>query len=596
MLADPQNHGSPAFGKSARLLNWKIAEVDERLVAAFCQKLNLSEVLASILVSRGVKTVEDAEIFLNPRLKDHLPDPFTLKDMDLAATRIAQAIVNQEKVTIYGDYDVDGATSSALMKRFLQNVGLESEVYIPHRISEGYGPNTEAFKSLKAKGTSLIITVDCGIVSFEPLQAAHDMGMDVIVLDHHLSIETLPKAHSIVNPNRFDENFEIKSIAAVGIVFLTIIAIRSKLREMKWFKGKEIDLLQYLDLVALGTVCDVMHLVGLNRAFVAQGLKLIAARNNLGISTLVDISKISTLPQSYHLGYVLGPRINAGGRVGEGQLGSELLSTNDSNLAYTIGMKLETLNQERRTIEALIIEEAIADIEQKESYLNPLILVCGKNWHQGVLGILASRIKEKYAKPVAVISLVNGIGKGSARSVVGIDLGSLLAVAKQQGLVLQGGGHAMAGGFSIEENKIEEFYKFLIEKLVGTEELFEKNREFLIAAVLTVNAINANLVIEVNKAAPFGNANPQPKFLLRSVIIVSAKVIGKNSLLLIIADSRNSGGSTLKTILFKAMENEFGNSLLSSVGKRIDLVGTIQINNYDESKIEFIIEDFAFCN
>jgi single-stranded-DNA-specific exonuclease len=597
MLADSHNEsGSLVFGKSVKLLSWRLAEADERLVVAFCQKLNIPEVLAIILVNRGIKSVEEAELFLNPKLRDFLPDPFTLIDMDKAAERIAAAVMNQEKVTIYGDYDVDGATSSALLKRFLSKVGLESEVYIPHRINEGYGPNTEAFKQLKEQGTDLVVTVDCGTVSFEPMHEAKQLGMDVIILDHHLSNEVLPEAYAIVNPNRFDENFPIKSIAAVGVVFLTIIAIRAKLREKKWFIEKEIDLLQYLDLVALGTVCDVMHLVGLNRAFVAQGLKLIAARNNLGISTLVDIAQLTSVPQSYHLGYILGPRINAGGRVGEGDLGSELLATEEPHVAYNIAVKLERLNEERRTIEAQILEEAFAQIERDGSYSKPIIIVTGEGWHQGVLGILASRIKEKYSKPVAVISLVDGVGKGSARSIPGIDLGTLLGIAKLEGLLIHGGGHAMAGGFTISQDKIVAFDKFLSDKLVNTESLFEKYREYFIDAVLTIPAVNGKLIEVVNQAAPFGQANPQPKFLLRDVVITTVKVIGKANLMVIVADDKRLAGNangTLKCIVFKALETAMGNVILNSIGHKVNIVGTIQPNYFDKDKADFIIEDIS---
>ncbi len=597
MLADSHiESGSLVFGKSVKLLSWKLAEADERLVAAFCQKLNIPEVLAIILVNRGIKSVEEAELFLNPKLRDFLPDPFTLIDMDKAAERIAAAVINQEKVVIYGDYDVDGATSSALLKRFLSKVGLESKVYIPHRINEGYGPNSEAFKQLREQGTDLVITVDCGTVSFEPMADAKQLGMDVIILDHHLSNEVLPEAYAIVNPNRFDENFPIKSIAAVGIVFLTIIAIRAKLREKKWFIEKEIDLLQYLDLVALGTVCDVMHLVGLNRAFVAQGLKLIAARNNLGISTLVDIAQLTSVPQSYHLGYILGPRINAGGRVGEGDLGSELLATEEPHVAYNIAVKLERLNEERRTIEAQILEEAYAQIERDLSYSKPIIIVTGEGWHQGVLGILASRIKEKYSKPVAVISLVDGVGKGSARSIPGIDLGTLLGTAKLEGLLIHGGGHAMAGGFTISQGKIAAFDKFLSDKLINTESLFEKYREYFIDAVLTIPAVNGKLIEIINQAAPFGQANPQPKFLLRNVVITTVKVIGKANLMVIVADDKRLAGNangTLKCIAFKVLETPMGDLILNSIGHRINIVGTIQPNYFDKDKADFIIEDIS---
>jgi single-stranded-DNA-specific exonuclease len=458
MLAEYDENIEDKFGKSVKGLKWAVLDPDERIVTTLSQKLGIPDLLAKVLVNRGILSADDARKFLDPKVRDLLPDPFLLKDMDKAATRFAEAVVNKEKITIFGDYDVDGATSSALLKRFFRDVDIDAGIYIPNRILEGYGPNLDALKKLKDEGNTLVITVDCGIVSFEPIKGAKDYGLEIIVIDHHLSTDEMPEAYAVVNPNRFDDEFEFKSLAAVGVAFLTVVAIRSKLRDMGYFKDKpEPNLLDYLDLVALGTVCDVMQLNNVNRAFVAQGLKLINQRKNLGIATLSNVARLEVVPQSYHLGFVIGPRINAGGRVGEGMLGATLLSTLDSMEAFTIATRLEQLNDERRAVEAVILEEAINEVESKELYKKPLIIVTGNNWHQGILGILASRIKEKYSRPTAIISFVDGMGKGSARSITGIDLGSLLANAKQKGILVHGGGHAMAGGFTIEQSKLPEF-------------------------------------------------------------------------------------------------------------------------------------------
>lgn len=583
------------FKKSIRGFNWNISQPDPRLVLTLSQKLDIPDILASVIVNRGVSSLDDAVHYLEPKIKDILPDPFQLKDMDKAANRLADAIINGEKVAVFGDYDVDGATSTALLRRFFRDLGRELTVYIPNRMLEGYGPNIEALRKLHAAGNNLIITVDCGVVSNEPLKLAKEDGIEIIILDHHLSTETLPEAVAIVNPNRFDEDFPIKSIAAVGISFFAIVAIRSKLREKGWFNDKkEIDLLKYLDLVALGTVCDVMQLVGVNRAFVHQGLKLIGARKNVGLSVLSDVAKIKNTPQSYHLGFIFGPRINAGGRVGEGMLGTDLLSTDSPEEAYKIALKLEKLNDERRSIEALVIEDALKSIEDNKLYNNPFILVSGHNWHQGILGIIASRIKEKYNKPAGVVSIVGGIGKGSARSISGIDLGSLLAAAKGIGLLTQGGGHAMAGGFSIEIEKLDDFYAFINQQLQGKELEYAKAKEFKVDAALSISAANGKLIKLIERAAPFGSANPQPKFALTNVNVNSVRLVGSQHMMVIVSDRKSDSNTTLKCMLFKAVDTDLGRTISNSIGKDITLFGGLQLNFNDHEKADFIIEDMCF--
>ncbi len=597
MLAEYVENGGNNLGKSVKGLKWSVLDPDERVVLTLTQKLGIPELLARVLANRKVTMPEEARKFLDPKVRDLLPDPFLLKDMKKAAERLAQAVINKEKITIFGDYDVDGATSSALLKRFFRDVGLEAGIYIPNRILEGYGPNIEALKKRKDEGNSLVITVDCGIVSFEPLKGAKEYGLDIIVLDHHLSTDEIPDAYAVVNPNRFDDDFEFKSLAAVGVAFLSVVAIRVELRNKGYFKNKtEPNLLDYLDLVALGTVCDVMQLNNINRAFVAQGLKLINQRKNLGIATLSNVARLEVVPQSYHLGFVIGPRINAGGRVGEGLLGAQLLSTLDPMEAFSIATKLEQLNDERRSVESLILEDAIKEIELNNLANNSLIVVKGSNWHQGILGILASRIKEKYNRPAAIISFVDGIGKGSARSITGIDLGSLLASAKQKGLLLHGGGHAMAGGFTIQEDKLDDFQKFVTESLGNTDEVFSKAKEYEVDAVVSLSAVNGELNRTMSRAAPFGNGNHQPRFALVNVTIVNIHVVGKIHFMVIVADKKTDKHmkNTLKCMLFKAVDSELGKFITQNKGKKLTLIGFIQGNIYDKEKADFIIEDICY--
>ncbi len=394
------------FGVSVTGKEWELRQVSQRLIDTLMQGCDISETLATIIANRGVSDVQEALCYLEPKLKHELPDPFLLKDMDKAAKRIVQAMENGETITIFGDYDVDGATSSALLKRFFRHFDINVRVYIPHRIKEGYGPSVAAMDKIKKSGAKLVITVDCGVVSHEPLRHAHDIGLDVIVLDHHLSSGQLPKAVAIVNPNRVDDEFPFKKLAAVGVAFLTTVAVHSILKKRDIAKKyNNIDLLSFLDLVALGTVCDVMELHGLNRVFVHQGLKLIRKRSNIGIATLINVSGLNSVPKAHHLGFVIGPRINAGGRVGEGGLGAHLLSTEDPLEALTIAKQLDVFNTDRRIIENTVLHQAIATIENKGLDALPVIMVYGQEWHLGILGIIASKLKERYGKPAAAISL-----------------------------------------------------------------------------------------------------------------------------------------------------------------------------------------------
>lgn len=597
MLAHLIDAESIDFGRSIKGYNWKLEECCERTVISLMQKLSVSELLARILCNRGVSSVEEAELFLDPKLKNLMVDPFKLKGMNEAVKRIIHALENKQKICVFGDYDVDGATSTSILRRFFEDIGHNIEVYIPNRMREGYGPSVEALDKLHQEGVQLVITVDCGTASVEPLQYAKSINLDVIVIDHHLGSDILPEAVAIINPNRYDEDFGFKPMAAVGVAFLTLVALRSTLREAGWFAKnniKEPDLLNSLDLVALGTVCDVMPLIGLNRAFVEQGLKIMAKRSNVGIATLANVAKLDNIPKVHHLGYVFGPRINAGGRVGEGILGSNLLTTNSPQEALDIALQLEALNDERRSIEVQALEDAIKQIEVGELFKKSIMFVQSNDWHIGILGILASKLKEKYIKPCAVMVVREGMAKGSARSIAGLDLGTALGQAKAEGILLEGGGHAMAGGFTVEVDKIDNFKNYMFTKFLVSSDAFDKARDLKIDAVIAIDAINPNLILSIAKGAPYGHGNMLPRFMLQNVLISNALVVGGDHIMLI-ASGRGSSGAikTQKCMLFKGMLTDAGQYLLKNIGKKVHLAGSVQANTFDSEKVDFIIEDVA---
>jgi single-stranded-DNA-specific exonuclease len=574
--------------------SWQLQEAPERMVLALSQKLYLPEIVARVLASRGFDN-ETAPNFLDPKLKNLLPDPMHFLDMEKAVNRIAQAITSGEKIAIFGDYDVDGATSSALLKRYFRECGNSPLIYIPDRIDEGYGPNVEAMLELAKQGIKLCITVDCGTLSFEPIAAASSAGMEVIVIDHHLSAEQFPEALAIVNPNRIDETSEYRYLAAVGMCFMVAVAVHSKLRTDGWFTklGKEPDLLSLLDIVALGTVCDVMPLVGLNRAFVAQGLKVLRTRKNIGLAALADVAGIDSIPGSYHLGFVLGPRINAGGRVGKSDLGARLLSTESHEEALKIATELNRLNLERKTIEQLVLDDAIAQVERNGTQ-HPIIFASGQGWHPGVIGIVASRLKEKYNRPSAVIAINNGEGKASARSVSGVDLGAAILSALQLGIIPKGGGHAAAAGFTVDETRIDELHSFLCNRFSENSDIFA-GRKIKIAAYLTVAALNTKLAKSLSQLEPFGSGNHEPIFAITNAYLAKAEIIGNGHIRCIIGDARAGGtGGSIKAMAFRSADTELGKLLLSASGRNLNFAGKIRLNNWQGyERAEFLLEDAA---
>ena len=553
-------------------------------------------IVRQLLLSRGVAP-QDIDRHLTPTLRNFLPDPSLFRDMDTAADRIAQAVLSGEKITIYGDYDVDGATSSALLIRLLRDLGVEAGYYIPDRLLEGYGPSGEALVKLGEEGSSLIVTVDCGAMAHEALGMAHDAGIDVIVVDHHKCSPDLPKTVALVNPNRLDEEDEAAShghLAAVGVAFLLAIALVRTLRNRSYFENrKEPDLLALLDVVALGTVADVAALHGLNRAFVAQGLKVMAKRDNIGMAALIDASRLKRAPACSDLGFALGPRINAGGRVGESTLGVRLLTTRDPDEAREIAAQLSALNDERRAIEAAVQEAAEEQLAAQHN--RAVHLVAGEGWHPGVIGIVAGRIKEKTGKPSLVIALDGQTGKGSGRSITGVDLGAAIIRARSEGMLVAGGGHAMAAGLTVDSDQIERFADWLDFTLEGQVARATASREMALDLSVAPGGLTPELVNSLEEAGPYGVGWPGPRIAVGPVRLVKCDIVGTDHVRLIAA---GDDGKSFKGIAFRAAESEMGQALLhASQGRKLWLAGRVKIDDWgSRPQAELHLEDAAWAD
>jgi single-stranded-DNA-specific exonuclease len=554
------------------------------------------DIVRQLLLSRGVPA-EDIERHRQPTLRNFLPDPSLFRDMDVAADRIAQAVLAGETITIYGDYDVDGATSSALLIRLLRDLGVEAGYYIPDRLLEGYGPSGEALVRLGQSGSSLIVTVDCGAMAHEALAMAHDAGIDVIVVDHHKCSAELPKTVALVNPNRLDEEDDAAAhghLAAVGVAFLLGIALVRTLRQRGFFAGrKEPDLLALLDVVALGTVADVAALHGLNRAFVAQGLKVMARRDNIGMSALIDASRLKRSPACSDLGFALGPRINAGGRVGESTLGVRLLTTRDPEEARTIAAQLSALNDERRAIEAEVQEAAEQQIAAQHN--RAVHLVAGEGWHPGVIGIVAGRIKEKTGKPAVVIALDGDTGKGSGRSISGVDLGAAIIRARGEGLLVAGGGHAMAAGLTVDADKVDQLADWLDHTLEGHVARASATRDMALDIAVAPGGLTSELVNSLEEAGPYGVGWPGPRVAVGPVRLVKCDIVGTDHVRLIAA---GDDGKSFKGIAFRAAESDMGQALLhGSRGRRLWLAGRVKIDDRgNRPQAELHVEDAAWAD
>ncbi|MGF7153194.1 single-stranded-DNA-specific exonuclease RecJ [Novosphingobium gossypii] len=559
------------------------------------------DIVTQLLLSRGVAR-DDLERHRTPSLRAFLPDPSAFRDMDAAAERVAQAVMTNETVTVYGDYDVDGATSAALLILLLRGLGHEARYYIPDRLLEGYGPSGEALVRIAGEGSSLIVTVDCGAMAHEALDMAHAAGVDVIVVDHHKCSPELPRAAALVNPNRLDEE-ELAAahghLAAVGVAFLLAVATVRTLRRRGYFETRrEPDLFALLDLVALGTVADVAALHGLNRALVAQGLKVMARRDNIGMSALIDASRLGRAPTCSDLGFALGPRINAGGRVGESTLGVRLLTTTDADEARDIAAQLSRLNDERRAIEQAVQEMAEGQIERQH---NRSVIVCaGEGWHPGVIGIVAGRIKEKTGKPTLVIAMGaeedgNSNGKGSGRSIPGVDLGAAIIAAREAGLLVAGGGHAMACGLTITPDKLEALSQWLDERLAADVTRADANRHMLLDLALSPGGLVPSLVETLESAGPYGMGWPGPRVAVGPVRIVKADIVGADHVRLIVS---GPDGGRFKAMAFRSAESDMGQALLHAAqGRKLWLAGRAKIDDWgSRPAAELHLDDAAFCD
>ncbi len=566
---------------------WVAPSADnERRAEALAQQTSYSLTLCRLLAARGVEAPEIAD-YLAPSLRNLLPDPRGLKDLPLAAERILKAADQSERIAVFADYDVDGACSGAELVIWLRQLGSDATIYVPDRIDEGYGPNIPAMATL-AEAHDLIICVDCGTLSHDAIAAAK--GVDVIVLDHHLASEVLPDAHSVVNPNRQDEDGALAHLCAAAVVFLTLVECNRQMREA----GREgPDLMSLLDLVALATVADVASLTGVNRAFVVQGLKVLARRARPGLVALSDIAGIDRKPSGYHLGYVLGPRINAGGRVGQADLGIRLLTARSQSDAAAIAAELDRQNAERRQIENQVRDAALAQAEARD-LTAPLVWAAGEGWHPGVVGIVASRLKEKTNRPAIVIGLQDGIGKGSGRSVSGVDLGAAIQRLSAEGVLLKGGGHKMAAGLTIDATRLEEAMARLSDLLARQGAGTAGPADLKLTGMLMAAAASVDMIEELEAAGPFGAGAPAPRFAFPNQRIRSARQVGQNHLKISFGDE---SGGRLDAICFGAFDSALGTALDSAGHRLVHLAGRLEINEWGgRSSPQLQLEDAAFAD
>ena len=575
--------------KSLTGRRWNARLENEITAMMLAQRLGLPEVLARILAARGV-VADEVGGFLEPRVKHLMPDPLGMVDMARAVRRIADAVEAGETVGVFGDYDVDGATSAALLVRYLDAVGTSSEVHIPDRRKEGYGPNIRALAALRERGAGPVVTVDCGITALEPLRLAHQAGIDVIVLDHHAVVHELPQALALVNPNRPDCASGLGYLAAVGVTFMTIVAVNRELRLRGRFESRpEPDLMQWIDLVALGTVCDSVPLVGLNRAFVRQGLKVLGRGANEGLAALGRVVSIADEPTAYHANFMFGPRINAGGRVGSADLGVRLLTSRNQEEAGGIAVRLDDLNAERRAIEQTVLHAATHQAEAQSG--RNCIVVSGRDWHSGVVGIVASRLVERFHRPAVVISVNDGVGTGSCRSRSGVSIGGAVASAAREGLLVKGGGHPMAAGLTVDEQRIEALAAFLDDHVTAEIAAIPDIPDLGIDGVLTVGAANEELVRSIGRMGPFGVGNAQPRFALKNARVSWAKLAGERH---VRCTAEDPGGTRLDAIAFRTASGPLGSALLAREGTSLHLAGHLTLNMWrGRERLQFVIEDAA---
>ncbi|HEY1311930.1 MAG TPA: single-stranded-DNA-specific exonuclease RecJ [Pseudolabrys sp.] len=583
--------------KSATGRSWR-DRLDERgqtCALTIAQRHGVPELLARVLAGRGVEP-DEAAAYLDPTIKGLMPDPHGLTGMAAASSRLAGAVINGESVAIFGDYDVDGATASALLAGYLRRCGLDPIVHIPDRVFEGYGPNVDAIRSFAERGVKLLITVDCGTTSMEPLTEAKKLGLDTVVIDHHQADEELPPAVAVVNPNRADDLSGLGHLAAVGLVFVTLVALARELRRRNfWHDGRaEPDLLSFLHLVALGTVADVVPLKGLNRAFVAKGLIAMRRRDQIGLTALMDAARLTGPPEPWHLGFLLGPRINAGGRIGRADLGARLLLEQDSTEAARIAAELDFLNSERRQIEVATVAQADAEamaalgLEEKGA----VVVTAGEGWHPGVVGLVAARLKERYGRPAFAIALEpGGTGTGSGRSIAGVDLGLAVRRAVREGMLLKGGGHAMAAGITLRKDALAAFRGYLEVTLAPAVELARRERSLLIDGAVSAGGVSLALCEMLARAGPYGAGNPEPMLALPAHTLIYADLVGESH---IRARFKSGDGRIVNAIAFRAAGQPLGRALLDNRGRAMHAAGHLAVDRWQgEERVQMRLTDVA---
>jgi len=589
------NQFGPSFGPSLLGRTWALRHADEARVGELTRLTQVPDAVARILAMRGVSP-ENAENFLRPTLRALLPDPSCFADMDKGAARLAEALDRGEKIAVFGDYDVDGGTSSALLKRFFAAVGADIAVYIPDRAKEGYGPNAAAMRKLAEGGAKIVITVDCGITAFAPLEEARTCGLEVIVVDHHKAEPRLPAAVAVINPNRLDCKSKQGQLAAVGVAFMLIVAINRVLRAKGWYQAKGIaepDLRQWLDIVALGTVADVVPLTGVNRALVVAGINVLARGENIGLQALLKAARVDTAPGAYHLGFVLGPRINAGGRIGQSDLGVRLMTTTDPDEAAMLALRLDELNRARQEIEAAVLAAAIEQVETTGGEAHSVVVAGGADWHPGVIGIVAARLKERYGKPACVIAIDGGMAKGSGRSVVGVDLGRVVLSARDAGLLVNGGGHPMAAGFTVEEGKLPALTEFLRTEVTRQIAGGPIAAVTYLDGVLQVPGVTVDVASTLSALGPFGSGNDEPRFAVLDANVVRADVVGSGHVRCILS---GRAGGRLKAIAFRSADSELGLGLLNARGRPVHLAGQVRVDQWQgRNDVQLLIEDACFA-
>jgi len=584
--------------RSASGRRW-VSALDTRMEAsalAMAQKLGLPDILCRVLAARGVGATEAAR-FLQPKLRDEMPDPSTLTDMETAAARLCAAIARRERVAIFGDYDVDGAASSALLWRYLSHFGLDPTIRIPDRITEGYGPNPGAVRELAEAGASLLVTVDCGTTSLETAAEARRLGLDLLILDHHQANLELPEAVALVNPNRQDDLSGLGYMAAAGVVFMTLVATTRLLRREGNAAGDLPDLMAMLDLVSLATVCDVVPLKGLNRAFVVQGLNVMRQGGNAGLAALARVARLSGPPQCHHLGFLLGPRINAGGRIGDASLGSRLLCLDDAAAAETLAERLDQLNGERQAMEREMLTEAEAEVASEigNGEGPPVLLVGSERWHPGIVGLIAARLKERYRRPAFAVAFdESGKGTASGRSVIGIDLGRLVRQAVDAGIIEKGGGHAMAAGLTVQRNRLGELRAFLE---TGAQADYESVREtdaLRIDGTVSAAGLTSSLYTMLEKAGPYGAGHETPMLAVARHRVTRANVVGNGH---VAATLTGEDGRSVRAIAFKAATSELGSILMAGSDRALHVAGYLSLDQYrGAGEVCFHIRDAAHAD